>query len=121
MIIAIRSPSLGTERETWRPKPENQNSFELIVIWTGYMSYFAAIMVVFNQRCASKCLTSGFHDGCRGRSADFVAFADFHTINILPWLTSGYQGDVTEEGVGKICSEAQHYIVFPLYRHNGSK
>lgn len=58
-------------------------------------------MVVFNQWCASKFLTSGLHDGFGQGNADFVAYADFCALNILPWLTSGYQGDVTEERVGK--------------------
>lgn len=57
-----------------------------------------------------------------GTGAHFVAFADFCAVNILSRLTTAYQDDITEQGLGR---QAQKHtiirLVFAPYRHNGNK
>ena len=35
----------------------------------------------------------------------FIAFADFFGVSLPTWLMAGYQCDIAELGVGKICAK----------------
>lgn len=49
--------------------------------------------------------------GVRGMLS-FIAFADFFGVSLPTWLRAGYQCDIAELGVGKICAAVRRCTVF---------